>query len=229
MKQSELIAQLSKIEKAVAKEMGWGCSRGFVFKKYDHLFFTVGVSGSTQSKSLIGIFGYKWLEFDSLLWKITGLEENANKPLSFHATGVFVAPFTWISDWRIELPDGNPEEAKRLVTQFMKTCASQVPSLSSSIKDLDSNLAMIEANHASHLKSFPGSLTNIHLEKIFTTILQHRFAEAGILVKERMQAGDSGKFGFENGSIYDLCGEYIKKMASELASMDFGKARRYGL
>jgi hypothetical protein len=49
------------------------------------------------------------------------------------------------------------------------------------------------------------------------------------LVLERIQAGDAGKFGFENGSIYDLCGAYLSKISPEVAKMNFGKAKRYGL
>ena len=79
MKQAELNELLNLVLKQSAKAHKWKCSRGFVFKATELLFFSIGILGQAKQRHLFHSLRYKLLAFDDLFRKIAKLEENLTR------------------------------------------------------------------------------------------------------------------------------------------------------
>jgi hypothetical protein len=105
MKQAELNKLLNAVLRQSAKTHKWKCSRGFIFKATELLFFSIIILGQTKQRHLSYWLRYKLLAFDNLFWKIVKLEENLRQPLGFRAFGAFTAPMIDISNGELSIAD----------------------------------------------------------------------------------------------------------------------------
>jgi hypothetical protein len=98
MKQAELNKLLGAVLRQSAPTHNWSCSRGFVFKATEILFFSVIIHGQVKHPYLSYRLRFKLLAFDDLFWKIVKMEGNLKQPLSFRAFGAWTAPMTTIAE-----------------------------------------------------------------------------------------------------------------------------------
>src|SRR5215510_7941806 len=122
MKQAELNKLLNLVLKQSGKANGWECSRGFVFKATELLFFAILSSGQVKQRFLRYMLVYKLLAFDDLFWKIVKLEENRKQPLSFHASGVWTAPMMTILEADLSIAEWNEENVRMAANDVITRC-----------------------------------------------------------------------------------------------------------
>src|SRR5260221_2094261 len=140
MKQAELNKLLNAVLKQSAKAHNWKCSRGFIFKATDLLFFSIIILGQAKQRHLFYSVSYKLLAFDDLFWKIVKLEENMKQPLSFRACGAFTAPVTRISEGEISIADWDTDNLHAGVNELITRCELDAETVSKEIQGLDDNL-----------------------------------------------------------------------------------------
>lgn len=211
MKQADLNKRLSDILRETAKCARWKFSRGFLFRATDLLFFEILVNGQAKDFRLSYCLNYKMLEFDDLFWKIVKLEENAKKPLSFRAAGVWTAPTIGVYDG-VEHVDGwELGSLTSSVQGIVSNCVSQAGKLETEVKGLEDNLLVVERLHKELLQSSPKSVKNIWRERLLTAILKRDWVNASNIVSDRVANRDFG--GFQNAAgetFYEMASDYIQ-------------------
>jgi hypothetical protein len=213
MKQAELNKLLGAARKQSAKAHGWKCSRGFIFKATDLLFFSIIVLGRANLRHLSYTLSYKLLAFDDLFWKIVKTEENAKQPLSFRASGAWTAPTMTISEGESPITDWNTQNIDAGVNEIISRCELDIEKTCGSVHGLDDNLRLVEALYLSHQKAYPKTALNIWVERLLTAVLKHQYSEAKKIVQDRINSRDTG--GFQVGSkwFYSLANEYLHSLS----------------
>ena len=210
MKQAELNKLLNAVLRHSAKAHKWKCSRGFVFKATELLFFAIIILGQVKRRHLSYSLSYKFLAFDDLFWKIVKLEENLKQPLSFRATGVWTAPMTTISESELPIADWEENNLHTRVNEIITRCEREVGMISKDIHGLDDNLRVIERLHSRLKDKYPNSVTNIWRERLLTSILKKEYGDSEKIIRDRMNSHDVGGFQLGKKSFYELAGEHIQ-------------------
>src|SRR5262249_22824277 len=166
MKQADLNKLLNAILKQSAKAHGWKCSRGFVFKATEMLFFSIIIHGQVKQRLLSYLLCYKLLAFDDLFWKIVKLEENLKQPLSFRASGAWTVPMTTVSEGRLTMPGWDAESLQVAVNEIIARCKIDAEKVSKEIQGLDDNLRVIERSYKRLNDKYANADTNIWRERL---------------------------------------------------------------
>jgi hypothetical protein len=212
MKQSELNKLLNAVLRQSAKANNWRCSRGFIFKATELLFFSIIILGQVKQRYLSYSLSYKLLAFDDLFWKIVKLEENVKQPLSFRACGAWTAPLMAISEGEVSIADWNAEYLHSGVNEIIRRSEVEAENVSTEIQGLDDNLRVIEGFYLRLKDEYPNAVTNIWLERLLTSMLKNEYGNSERIVRDRMNAHDVGGFQVGNKSFYDLANEYLQSV-----------------
>ncbi|HKP67940.1 MAG TPA: hypothetical protein VJV05_01575 [Pyrinomonadaceae bacterium] len=213
MKQGELDKALRSAVRDVAKLRGWKASGGFLLKSTEFLFFTIIVTASKKSTSLSYLALRKPLPFDDLFWKIMDLEENATKPLSFRAAGVFTAPMNTFAKGLVEISDLEPSSLRTGVGKILEICEPEISRMEGEIGSPDEYIKMLETS-APELDEKKAGKT-IWIDRLLAAILIEKFDVARSIVQDRKAAGDNGGFlsGSDMKTFYDLADQYLDRTA----------------
>jgi hypothetical protein len=212
MKQAELNKLLNAALKQSAQAYGWKCSRGFVFKATDLLFFSMIILGQVRQRRLSFSLRYKLLAFDDLFWKVVKLEENRNQPPSFRAFGAWTAPMTTIYEGELSIADWNAGNLQLGVNALITRGELDAEKVANEISGLDDNLRVIERFYVRLKDKYPNAVTNIWRERLLTSILKKEYRDSKKIVRDRLSSKDSGGFHVGNKSCYDLANEHLQRM-----------------
>jgi hypothetical protein len=212
MKQAELNKLLNGVLRQSAKAHRWKCSRGFVFKATDLLFFSIIILGQAKQRQLFYSLNYKLLAFDDLFWKIVNLEENLKQPLSFRASGAWTTPMTTISKSELSIADWDANNLHLGVNEIITRCELEAEDVSNEIQELDDNLRVIERLYTRLKSEYPNAVTNIWLERLLTSILKQEYGDSERIVRERMNNHDSGGFQVGNKPFYELANKHLQSL-----------------
>lgn len=213
MKQAALTKLMHSTLRESAKKHNWNYSRGFIFKATDLLFFSLIMVAQAKRFQLSFSLRYKLLKFDDLFWGIVKLDENKNQPLSFRASGAWTAPMVNILDGSLSVDDWDPTDLRSQVDGILVRCGSDAANVTEQISSPDDNLRVVEELYARLKNTYPNSVTNIWVERLLTSILQHDYASSEAIILDRLNAHDSGGFQVGNKSFYDLAHEYIRALS----------------
>ena len=89
VERQKLQRNLPKAVRAAAKGSGWRSSQGTLFQDMEGWFIEVRAIPYVIEVRTPAHLHVKPMGLDALFWKICGMEENANLPLSFRAFGAF--------------------------------------------------------------------------------------------------------------------------------------------
>jgi hypothetical protein len=78
---------LPKAVRQVAKGSGWRVSQGMLFREHEGWFISVFAAPYITESRTPADLHCKPMALDPLFWKIVGLDENVDRPLSFRALG----------------------------------------------------------------------------------------------------------------------------------------------
>lgn len=209
MKQKEVDKLVNEVVKPIAKARGWKFSRGFVFRHVNSLFFSLIIGGHAKTRNLHHMFFYKWYDFDDLFWKIVGLPENAQQPLSFRATGAWKAPMTDLESGGKVLPEMTKQEVSTRVSSIFEMYEPMVDRMGRDLVTLDDNLDFLRDEQRKHLEQFPGSVRDIHVQETITLILKGDRQQALRLIDERIAAGDWGGFGWPGHTFFTAAKDWV--------------------
>jgi hypothetical protein len=213
MKQAALNKLLHDTLKQSAKEHDWKYSRGFAFKATDLLFFSLIVVGQVKRLQLSCSLRCKLLAFDDLFWKIMGMEENSQQPLSFRAFGAWTAPTETISDVTLPVTDWDPTNLKSRVDELFVRSEADAANVTKQISNVDDNLCVVEELFARLKDTYPDAVTNVWVERLLTSVLKHDYERAEGIILDRRNAHDYGGFQVGSKSFYDLAHEYIRALS----------------
>ncbi len=212
MKQAELNKLLNAVLRESAKAHTWKCSRGFVFKATELLFFSIIILGQVKHLHLSYSLSYKLLAFDDLFWKIVKLEENLKQPLSFRASGAWTAPMTIIAKDELSISDWGADNLQVGANEIITRCELDSEKVSKEIQGLDDNLCVIERLYT-HLKDeYPNAVTDIWRERLLTSILKKEYRDSERIVRDRMNSHDFGGFQAGKKSFYELANEHLQSI-----------------
>jgi hypothetical protein len=212
MKQAELNKLLNAALKQSAKAHGWKCSRGFVFKATELLFFSIIIVGQAKQRHLFFSLSYKLLAFDDLFWKIVKLEENLKQPLSFRACGAWTAPMMKIFESELSIADWDAENVLVGVNEIITRCEFDAEKVSKEIQGLDDNLRVIENLYARLKDKHPNAVKDVWLERLLTSILKKEYVDSERIVRDRMNRQDVGGFQVGHKSFYELANEHLQSV-----------------
>jgi hypothetical protein len=213
MKQASLNKLLNDTLKKSAKEHNWKYSRGFVFKGTDLLFFSLIVVAQVKRLQLSCSLRYKLLAFDDLFWKIVGMEENSQQPLSFRAFGAWTAPDESVSEVTLPVTDWDPTNLKARIDELLVCSESDAANVTKQISNVDDNLRVVEELFARLKDTYPDAITTVWVERLLTEILKHNYDRAEAIILDRRNAHDYGGFQVGSKSFYDLAHEYIRALS----------------
>jgi hypothetical protein len=109
---------LPKAVKEVAKKSGWRTSQGVLFREAEGWFFEIhAVPWIVETKTPASL-NSKPMSLDPLFWKIVGLDENINQPLSFRAFGAFACRTPPLREADMPESDGEPEQIARALLEW---------------------------------------------------------------------------------------------------------------
>jgi hypothetical protein len=117
---------LPKAVKAVAKKSGWRTSQGVLFREAEGWFFEIGaIPWIAEAKTPANLHS-KPMSLDPLFWKIVGLDENINQPLSFRAFGAFVCRTPPLREADMPEGSGDPEQIARALLEWANEQLSEL-------------------------------------------------------------------------------------------------------
>lgn len=212
MKQSELNKLLAVALRESAKTHKWKCSRGFVFKATEMLFFSILINGQVKQRHLSYSLRYKMLQFDDLFWKIVKLEQNSKEPLSFRACGAWTTPTTEVFGGYSSIDEWHTDKILLAVNDIVSRSESEAEKVANEIQTLDDNLHVLERQDTFRGKKYPGTVINIWLQRLLTSILKQDYHESERIIQDRIENHDGGGFGIGNKSFYELADDYLKKV-----------------
>ena len=212
MKQAELNKLLNAALKRSAEGHEWKCSRGFVFKATELLFFSIVISAQVKQRHLFYRLGYKLLAFDDLFWKIVKLDENPKQPLSFRAFGAWTVPMTTISKGELSITAWDTENLQLSVSAIITGCDSDAEQLAKEIDGLDDNMRVIERCYLRLKDAYPTAASNIWRERLLTSFLKKDCRDSEKIIRERINSQDSGGFQVGNKSFYELANEHLQTL-----------------
>ena len=209
-------AELNKLLNAVlrqsAKAHKWKCSRGYIFKATELLFFSINILGQAKQRRLLYSLDFKLLAFDDLFWKIVKSEESLKQPLSFRAFGAWTAPTTKISEGELSIADWEVMSVQNSVNEIIAKCELDSEKVANEIDGLDANMRFIERSFMRLKNKYPDSVSNIWRERLFTSILKREYWDSEKIVRDRIGKFDTGGFQVGNRSFYDLANEYLQTL-----------------
>ncbi len=104
---------LPKAVREVAKKSGWRTSQGVLFREAEGWFFEIHAMPWIAKTKTPASLKSKPMSLDPLFWKIVGLDENINQPLSFRAFGAFVCRTPPLREADTPEGAGDPEQIAR--------------------------------------------------------------------------------------------------------------------
>jgi hypothetical protein len=211
VKQSEINKVVRQIAKSVGKNYQWKSSSGFLFCKKGLLLFSLIILGHGKNRTICDTLYYKLYDFDEIFWKIVGLEENLNQPLSFRVAGVWTAPMVEVYDSFIENDDWSESNLSCKIKEIIQKADNMSSEIAQEITDLDKNIQYTEGLFAKLQKDHPGSLINIDKEKLLTAILKKEYSLVTNMADEMIAKNNSGGFNTGSKSFYMLAKEYIER------------------
>lgn len=214
MKQSELNKLLNKIAKVTGKNYGWKNKGGFLFIQKGVLFFVLVLLPNGKDSNIHYCLDYKLFEFDHIFWDIVNMKENANQPLSFHATGAFTAPTMRIKDGFIKIDDWTGDSIFHEVKCILQEADSCSSELAARIITPDDNLQYLESLYGELMDRYPKAVINIYKERLMTAILKEEYKTALKIAEDRIAEKDSGNFLIDGKSFYMLAKKYIKSKST---------------
>ena len=186
--------QYKELIKKIAKKLGISykqCDLFFVDKDY---FIRIGYSFYLENNSLMYCASIKYLDYDDIQWDILDMSSNKNQPLSLRATGAFSAfgahlipPYKYVS-----LGD-NPE---LVITNILTEIKQMVEDFN---EDLDERVL-------SEVKS-----DNCTTLEFIAYVHQKEYTKARKLAEDCIAAGDTGQFGNNGKTFFELALEYLDK------------------
>lgn len=106
---------LPKAVREVAKKTDWRTAQGVLFRDAGGWFVEVAaIPWVIEARTPARLYS-KPMSLDPLFWKIVGLDENINQPLSFRAFGAFTCRTPTLREADIPEEGGQAEAARRLL------------------------------------------------------------------------------------------------------------------
>jgi hypothetical protein len=202
-KQSELDRELRALIKEEAKKHGWKSIGGMLYWALGPLFFVLVPAAGATEGSFYCSFRFKWLELDSILWKILGMESNEKEPLSLHANGAFVLSgqevFS-VSERGFEWLPGVLAAQLTLASQQAKERAADV---AVRVTSVDAYLALIQREHEKFMSRNPRAAVDVWKEALLVALLNEDRKTAAEIASARISARDSGGFSAGGKSFYE--------------------------
>jgi len=210
LRQSDANKLLNSVLKKTGASYNWKCASGFLFKEVEPLFFSLIVSIHVKEPHLSYSLWYKILEFDSLFWKIVKLEDNSKQPLSFRATGAWVAPSMQILDRIAPLDNWSIECLSSNLTVILIRCEELASALPKQIDGPETNLGLLEEYYERHREKFSDTGLNLWRERMMTSIIMADYDNAEAIARERIENHDTGGFSSGSQSFYQLALMYLE-------------------
>ncbi len=210
MKQAEINKKVDAAIKEAFKGGGWKTSSGFSFKKVDDLFYFTTIVGVKNPPFISGSLWLKWYDFDDLFWDIVGLPENKTRPLSFHASGAWVAHAEEIEEIEVSVAAFEDHDVFKTVKGFENRFNEIVTDNAATIKGIDAYIDAIRRYYMLHREKYPDSLHTIDMHELLYLIVKNDMKKAVSFIDDRIKEDSSG--GFESGdeSFYELAKKYIR-------------------
>lgn len=211
MRQPEVNKLVNSMIKVHGKKQNWKFSSGFLFIKKGLLFFVLTIVPNAKNRKISFSLNYKLFDFDEVFWNVVDLKENINKPLSFHASGVWTAPTMSIDDGTIEIHDWNDESVLNdKIIQIIERANYLSTQLAEKITDIDQNLENIESLYRNILEKYPNTSIDTFKEQIMTAILKQDYLTAQSISESRMLVKETGGFIAGQQSFYEMAVHYLK-------------------
>jgi hypothetical protein len=209
-KQSELDREIRALTREEAKKHGWKSIDGMLYWALGPLFFVLAPAASAKEGSFYCSLRFKWLELDSVLWKVLGMESNENEPFSLHANGAFVLrgqEVFSVSERGFEWLPGVLAAQLALASQQARERAADVAARAMSI---DAYLAFIQRAHEEFMSRNPRAAVDIWKEALLIALMNEDSKTAAEIASARIAAGDSGGYSAGGKSFYERALAYAR-------------------
>jgi hypothetical protein len=137
------------------------------------------------------------------LWKVLDLSSNEDRPLSFHANGVFTLLGQDIHIVSTEGLEWQPAVLAQQVEEAAQQAGVRAREVAGHITSIHSYLAFIQREHEAFLLRHPGALTDIWMETLLVAMVAGDMATAAEIARARIAAGDGGKFIDSRGTFFE--------------------------
>ena len=186
--------QYKELVKKIAKKFEMNHKQCVLFYVHKDYFIKITYYFRAETNKIMYCSSIKYLDYDNIQWDISDMSGNKNEPLSLRATGAFSAmgshlipPYKYVS-----LGD-NPEQ---VITNILSEVKQMVKDFN---EDLDERIL-------SEIKESPQPT-----QEFITYIHQKQYKKARKLAEDCITAGESGTFGNNGKTFFELALEYLDK------------------
>lgn len=206
MSQKEKIAKdinkkAIKYIKSVGKKYSVGTKGERMFTKSGNMFFhsLVSVAYVNAEFILYGEIKVKPFDLDDLFWEVFDAESNKNEPISFRASGAYVAPSAKTKLIKVAFNSSYNigEKFKKLLDSF----GQYIGEFKSQVSDVESYYEYLKNNQEYELNELLWILLDIHLGN---------YAKAIEMLQQELSLNKTGGFSVGDKDIYEYAEDYCK-------------------